>query len=208
MAKAEIKLPYVVDKELLGMVTDNGTEIAKLIANIKKQNTNLLKRVAVAAASCVCHAIQHGDVSKADMLVDALEGWRRNDLRQWFLDNGPFMWVDKDENGARIEGKFKLNPETKDQFKQMYKREADVFMKNMLEIPFWIAKKEPEFKPFKLVDELMKVIAKADRIKRDKQKSTDPRNDLSHYDEVKRFVQSFIKEDEPTENTEELAEAA
>lgn len=200
---------FAFTPKMLEDVTDNGETIVKQIRGIKRQNSIMLKAIAVCAASCVCHAVQHGDVTKATMLVDALEGWRRNDLRQWFLDHGPFMWVTRDDEGQAVEGggKFKLNKEKLAGLKEEYKRNKRAFITPLLETPFWLYKKEAPFKPMNLIDELIRVIVKAERVRKDPEKAKVSK--LDHLEEIKRFIRSFQNEEgEETDVVEEEKEAA
>lgn len=199
---------FAFTPKMLEDVTDNGETIVKQIRSIKRQNSVMLKAIAVCAASCVCHAVQHGDVTKATMLVDTLEGWRRNDLRQWFLDHGPFMWVTRDDDGQAIEGggKFKLNKEKLAGLKEEYKRNKRAFITPLLETPFWLYRKEAPFKPMNLIEELIKVIARAERVRKDPEKAKVSK--LDHLEEIKRYVRSLQNDGDEETSDEQEREAA
>jgi hypothetical protein len=68
------------------------SQILKAIGNIGRASKKLTADIQSTAVACVAHAVQHGDVTLADQLVDALgKGLRRASLRAWFETNGPFV---------------------------------------------------------------------------------------------------------------------
>jgi hypothetical protein len=73
----------------------NTTEILKKIGAIGKHAKKLTSDIQDAATDCAIHAVQHGDVTLADQLVDALgKGLRKASLRAWFERNAP-MYLPK-----------------------------------------------------------------------------------------------------------------
>lgn len=65
--------------------------IRALIGSIGKATVKLVKQIQGCAVECLVHAVQHGDVTLADELVEACgKGIRRASLRAWFELNGPF----------------------------------------------------------------------------------------------------------------------
>lgn len=69
--------------------------ILKKIGAIGRKAKTLTSDIQDCAVDCALHAIQHGDVTLADQLVDALgKGLRRASLRAWFERNGP-MYLPK-----------------------------------------------------------------------------------------------------------------
>lgn len=66
--------------------------IVKIIGSIGRASAKLTKDIQLAAVSCVFHALEHGDVTLADSLVDAAgKGLRRDSLRAWFEKNGAMV---------------------------------------------------------------------------------------------------------------------
>lgn len=64
--------------------------ILKNIGAIGKAALKLTASVQVTAVACAMHAVEHGDVTLADQLVDALgKGMRRASLRAWFEKQAP-----------------------------------------------------------------------------------------------------------------------
>jgi hypothetical protein len=71
------------------------TIILKRIGAISKGAAKLVKDIQEVAVACAVHAVQHGDVTLADQLVDAVsKGMRRNSLRAWFELKAP-MYLPK-----------------------------------------------------------------------------------------------------------------
>lgn len=61
-----------------------------------KQTKNIQEAIHNHAIVIAQHIAEHGDVTIADTLVEALgKSLRSNALRQWFLDFGGCMWNDK-----------------------------------------------------------------------------------------------------------------
>jgi hypothetical protein len=62
--------------------------ILKAIGSIGRAAKKLTTDIQVTAVDCALHAVEHGDVTLADQLVDALgKGLRRASLRAWFERN-------------------------------------------------------------------------------------------------------------------------
>ena len=82
----------------------NTTEILKRIGNIGKAAKKLTADIQETAVDCALHAVQHGDVTLADQLVDALgKGLRRASLRAWFERNA-CMYLPKGKDKFAYDG--------------------------------------------------------------------------------------------------------
>jgi hypothetical protein len=69
--------------------------ILKKIGAIGRKAKTLTSDIQECAVDCALHAVQHGDVTLADQLVEALgKGLRRASLRAWFERNTP-MYLPK-----------------------------------------------------------------------------------------------------------------
>jgi hypothetical protein len=93
----------------------NTNEILKRIGTIGKAAKKLTADIQETAVDCAIHAVQHGDITLADQLVDALgKGMRRASLRAWFERNAP-MYLPKGKDkfayDAERAGKLKAIPE-------------------------------------------------------------------------------------------------
>jgi hypothetical protein len=67
-------------------------QILKQIGSIGRASAKLTKDVQSTATACAIHALEHGDVTLADQLVDALgKGMRKTSLRAWFETNAPMF---------------------------------------------------------------------------------------------------------------------
>lgn len=67
-------------------------QVLKNIGSIGRASAKLTKDIQATAVGCVEHAVNHGDVTLADQLVDALgKGLRKASLRAWFEKNAPMF---------------------------------------------------------------------------------------------------------------------
>jgi hypothetical protein len=82
-------------------------QVLKNIGSIGRASAKLTKDIQATAVGCVEHAVNHGDVTLADQLVDALgKGLRKASLRAWFEKNAP-MFI------AKGKDKFSFDPTRK-----------------------------------------------------------------------------------------------
>lgn len=79
--------------------------ILKKIGDIGRKAKTLTGDIQECATDCAIHAVQHGDVTLADQLVDALgKGLRRASLRAWFERHTPmYLPKGKDKFGFDAE---------------------------------------------------------------------------------------------------------
>ena len=82
-------------------------QVLKNIGSIGRASAKLTKDIQTTAVGCVEHAVNHGDVTLADQLVEALgKGLRKASLRAWFEKNAP-MFI------AKGKDKFSFDPTRK-----------------------------------------------------------------------------------------------
>lgn len=119
-------------------------EIAKikaLITSIGRAAAKLRKDIQTAAVECLIHAVQHGDVTLADNLIEAVgKGTRKASLRAWFELNGPFVVQT---------GKGTFGLDAKKAKKLRTEPEADLRAR-LLDVPWEDAAPEP--KPVSVLD--------------------------------------------------------
>lgn len=201
MAKKVETAGFDFSPEMVKAVTSDGASISAMIKAIARQNKNLQNKIAVCAASCVLHAIEHRNVSLGTQLVNSLEGWRTNTLKEWFIEYGPFIWEKDPETNK---SGFRLNKERVEVLKEIYKKDKPKFHAHLLEKPFWVYKPEPEFKGFDLLGAVMQAIRKAEKIRDDKDeaKRNHEDNDFTGLAELKRFVKAMRAEEEAETVTE------
>ncbi len=166
-------------------MTDDGKAITKQIKSISNRLGNVRRDLAIVAANVIIHAVKHGNVTPATQLCDALEGMRVNDLRQWFIDFGPMIWVEKEvqtEDGkVKTVKQFGLD---KDKVKELAKRDTAELATELRDNPFWIVKKEAAFKPFSLKAELNKLAKRAAA----RAKKADERDDLDGLHNLQAYI--------------------
>lgn len=161
-------------------VTSDGRTITKGIDELRATSAALPRMAAILAASCVLHAIEHGNVTPCNRMLDALpHGWKVNALRSWFEVKGPLRWNDKAE-------RYGLDSE---QRKRLLSRIAtkDARLKLCSELmshPFTEYKPASVSKPFNLQEQLARVIKAAG-----KADQNDPRNvGLDKLEDLRSFV--------------------
>jgi hypothetical protein len=116
-----------------GFIMSNKTDILKRIGSIGKRANALRLEVQEVATDCALHAVQHGDVTLADQLVEALgKGMRRASLRAWFEKNTP-MYLPKGKD------KFAFDS---DRAKEMREVGLDVVREQLAALPWEEAKPE------------------------------------------------------------------
>lgn len=119
--------------------------VDKNISLAHKSYDSTKNAVQVAAVSVLHHAYQHGDYSKAQVLIDGLVGLNQAALVEYFVKFGGLI-VDEEGNGfSGWKGK-------------------DFIRDNMADArqkPWYELKKQSPYKGFDLHDELLKLLKKA-----------------------------------------------
>lgn len=110
-------------------------EILKKITAVGKAVSKVVGMIQETAVDCVLHAVEHGDVTLADKLMEACgKGVRRQSLSGWFEKNGP-MYLPR---GAKV---FALD---KERAKAMRKEDQAELREALMALPWQEAVKEPE----------------------------------------------------------------
>lgn len=138
MAKATVKKPAF-------KIIEGAKAIDTAIKSIATRGKSLERDIHVAAVSCLMHADQHGDVTLAQKLVDAVPQLaRKNALRDWFLAHGKFSYD--------MEGKVLT-----------YNKKGVTLQEDAINTPFWEFKPEPEYKPFDMQAAVLQLVARAEK---------------------------------------------
>lgn len=117
------------------MATKNRETILKAIGAIGRKAASLTKDIQVTAVDVVLHAVEHGDVTLGDQLVEAVtKSIRRQSLMAWLEMNGPFVL----QKGKRT---FNLD---KERAKAMRKEDPAQLAEQLMALPWEDAKPEPE----------------------------------------------------------------
>lgn len=128
-------------------------QIKTAIATIAKAVSKITSDIQAVAVAIVFHALQHGDVTPAGQLVNALgKALRSKALTDWFLVNGPFEMIDNT---------FTLN---RARAKELRAMDQEVLREALMATPWEGAKVAKA--PVELVDlcaELDKFFAKIDK---------------------------------------------
>lgn len=157
----------------VGLTTD-GVAIGKMITLIIKSKAKLEAAIVNAAASCILHAIEHGNVTPLNKLAVALSDGaiRSNTFRQWCIDVGPVKWVEAstDKDGTKRPAQFGFDSE-KGKTMKAEMADADKADAKYIELltPFWTKKPEPEFKPTILPEILARVLKQAEKAAQDEE---------------------------------------
>lgn len=140
MAKQQTQKPA----KALEIIRD-AKKLADAIKSIGVRAAKLDTEIHVAAVSVSVHAYEHGDITLATKLVDALgKGMRRNALLAWLIKYGPFIASESGKNVA-----------------WGGKREIDI--DEAMSSPWYDFKKEPEFRPFDLDKMMQTLIERAEK---------------------------------------------
>lgn len=152
----EIKQGYV---DFADRVTTDGKAINLGIGALRRMSGDMARTAAVLAASCVFHAIEHGNATPASNMLDALpQGWKANALRGWLEAHGPFHWNEKVERfGIDTEKRKTLAVRLASQESRL------AFAKALLSVPFTDFKPASVAKPFDMEDQLARVVKAAKR---------------------------------------------
>lgn len=70
-------------------------QLQNKINSIGNRSQTLTTDIHKAGIACIEQAIEHGNMDYATKLVRALEkakGQRHESVKQWFIENGPFVW--------------------------------------------------------------------------------------------------------------------
>lgn len=183
--------PYT---QYVDQVTDVGAALDKAIKSISQRMGTVRRDIAIAAASCVLHTVQHGNITVATQLVDAVKGMRQNALRDWFLAFGPYDWDEENEV-------FKLSRDKRETIRSRIARDGNTigFAKAMLSEPFWEWKPEPVFKPFNLRETLLRALGQATK----RASKADERDDLTGIDDLRAFIEATFKPDNDPRSPED-----
>lgn len=122
------------------------TSAADISVGIKSMITrgkNYEKIVHKVLVSCLAHADKHGDITLANKAIEGLSaGMRTNAARDWFVAHG----------------KFAYNEETK---QLDFAKGKTTKLQEAIDTPFWKFKPEAPYKPLNLLEEIQKLLKKA-----------------------------------------------
>jgi hypothetical protein len=113
----------------------------------------------------VLHAVDHGDVSRADHLISALDhGVRRDSLVQWFLTQGCMRLIENKSDTGKVVKTFGLDKAKQEKLKASIASDtrAVVAGKLVREVPWYTSKKETDpMQALDLTKALRTLLAKA-----------------------------------------------
>lgn len=174
------------------VITTDAKAIDTFINSISRRAKTLRDDVHLAAVSCALHVIEHGNTTLCTKLVNAIEGMRQHDLRQWFIDIGPCVWaetevVDETTGKVKVKKNFKQNKERVAKLKAMKRDDMIKLLRD--EATAFYAKKQGDdnFKPFDLHAELIKLVKRGDKAA----SKNDKRNDTRGLDQLHQFIRAM-----------------
>lgn len=131
-------------------IETESTKLSTLIKSIATRGKKLDQDLHIAACSALFHAYEHKNASFAQSLLEALnKSARKNALKVWLLDFGPFL--------IKEDGNWGMNAEKQ---KQGWLLRADAES-----TPFWQYTTEPEVAPINAMELVSKLIAKLNKAK-------------------------------------------
>jgi hypothetical protein len=135
---------YSVTFSLDKLLTDKA-DIEAGIADVQAKGRSFERKLHLVACSCLHHVEATGDIGFINRLVLALpKSARRNALIEWSIAHGKLMW---NEDGKKL----------------VFSRTKTTDIEAAIEKPFWEFRPEPEYKPMNLIEEITKLIAKAEK---------------------------------------------
>jgi hypothetical protein len=158
-------------------VTADGSAINAMIGVIKASADSLRSNIQNAAASCILHAIKHGDVTYAARLYDAVSrSGNRQSLASYFSKHGPIKVSTKNNAAGEAVADFKIISEKRE---LMLKADLGVTAAALMAQPWQEQEKEATFKgidPEERVYSLIKSTRKIMEGKDDKRPKDHPGN--------------------------------
>lgn len=153
---------------LASRVTSDAKEIAHMNGIIGKTTKRLHDMKAIAAASCVLHAVMHNNCTSMRDFLKAVGNAERHDaIVRWAVEVGPFKW-EKDKDTKR--NTFFMDTDKANAMKADAKALAELPAK-LTANPYWVhvpPKEVPEFN-FKVA--FLALVKKAKTIKADPTRS-------------------------------------
>lgn len=139
-------------------VTADGTKLGAMITAIKRSSDKLRRDVDICAASCIVHAIVHGNVTPARQLLVAMgEGMRTNAMRSFFEGCGPFVYEARGDDDADLH----FDKSRSAAFKKDYNKDKLKFASNLMANPYYRFRPEAPYQGFNLREKLESLIKTA-----------------------------------------------
>lgn len=178
--------------------TTNAKQLSKNIAMFAKARKAVANSMHTLAVSCICHAIEHGDVTLINKLDHACRDGMDNrgrtasavhlsGLREYLVDMGPVKWVRKDKKTGKDEH-FAYDPAKQATLKSTYDEDKDSFAKKLLDTPFYAIKGQKEFEGFDLPRILRSALSRLKKVKEDAEKAGHPKNNFDGAEELTKIV--------------------
>lgn len=175
------------NEELASKVTGNGNEVNAMIAGVRTMGTQFQAAIKVAAASAVVHALQHGNSTPINDLIEAMgKHTRANSLKKWAIEVGPFVWA-KDPADDKSTAMLRMNADKKAVMLAAYEADPAAANLNMIALPFWEFDPEPAFKPISVLALVKALVKRAEGVANDPAKA-DEANDFNGLIELKQLV--------------------
>lgn len=170
--------------------TFDGKKIAKGIetfAGIVQSAADLGHKL---AASCIAHAVKHGDSTLADRLVEACgETVRKNALRSWLMANGPFSWDKEAKRFVKSEKKHdKLAAELKAEGESEFIQRIAAIKNG------WDKTPEAEFGGFDLLKVLQSAVKKSATYKDETDPARKAKINIRGVQHLERAIEAIIAE--------------
>lgn len=141
---------------LAKLVTDNGNKLAEMLKSLRKRYDEMTDAANVAAASCACHVIKHGNITVLGTFLEALGGTsktfaRTNAYITFFQKFCPVVYNTETKEFVHA-GKVKAKA-----FKDRYDHDRLSMVTEMLSNPAYVLSRQAEYRGFDMIE----VIARA-----------------------------------------------
>lgn len=176
--------------------TADGKIIKAMSAAYGKASKALHHQLAIYAASCIMHAVQHGQITPTlNMLNDMGDALRKETMVKWLVTFGPFNVVDKtgeDETGKKAKGKtLGYDAKKATLLKAKLKKNAVTFGSELVKLPFYKWEKPADpFKGFDLEAQIKALLKRAESVEKDETKAKHKDTDLSMLPALRSFIRN------------------
>jgi len=175
------------NKEIASKVTGDGEAVSAMVTGVRTMSTAIQAALKVAAASCVVHALEHGNSTPMHDLIEAIgKHSRANSLRKWALEVGPFVWA-KDPEDPKSTASLRMDANRRALLSAVYEADPEQVKLDLVSVPFWDFDPEPEFKPVSVLALVKAAVKRVEAVANDPSKVNEA-NDFNGLVELKQLL--------------------
>jgi hypothetical protein len=149
-----------MSKDLFKSLTTDGASIKAMLASISTTMAEMKQFTQIAFASCIMHAVKHGDTTLANIAQDAIDAigdaLRTNAVRAYFVANGPFYYNEESK-------KLRYSKQKAAVLRAEFEKGEAAFGTKIMANHWTTYKPETPFQGYSLVGKIKALIAKAEK---------------------------------------------